>query len=107
MNLSKQETFFFYIWTFEILVLTWGKSLEALGSRIGTGLVFCHSFSFSNNVQRNFPVKQIIGTMVRTYLLTYLVCTCNNIRRKVGSQLSNDRTKGHTLDTMYPVDRYT
>ena len=34
------------------LVLTLGKFLEALGSGIGTGLVFCHSFSVSNNVNR-------------------------------------------------------
>ena len=33
-----------------LLVLTSGKFLEALGSRIGTGLVFCLSFSVSNNV---------------------------------------------------------
>jgi hypothetical protein len=31
-------------------VLTSGKFLEALGSRIGTGLVFYLSFSVSNNV---------------------------------------------------------
>ena len=31
------------------LVLTSGKFLEALGSGIGTGLVFCHLFSFLNN----------------------------------------------------------
>ena len=32
-----------------------GEVLEALGSGIGTGLVFCHSFSVSNNV---FPAIQ-------------------------------------------------
>jgi hypothetical protein len=32
------------------LVLTSGKFLEALGSGIGTSLVFCLSFSVSNNV---------------------------------------------------------
>ena len=32
------------------LVLTLGKILEALGSGIGTGLVFCLSFSVPNNV---------------------------------------------------------
>ena len=32
------------------LVLTSGKFLEALESGIGTGSVFCHSFSVSNNV---------------------------------------------------------
>ena len=32
------------------LVLTSGKFLEALGSEIGTGSVFCQSFSVSNNV---------------------------------------------------------
>ena len=32
------------------LVLTPGKFLEAQGSGIGTCLVFCHSFSLSNNV---------------------------------------------------------
>ena len=35
----------------EFVVLTWGKFLEALGSRIGTGSVFWQSFSVSNNVQ--------------------------------------------------------
>ena len=34
----------------KILVLTSGKFLEALGSGISTGSVFCHSLSFSNNV---------------------------------------------------------
>ena len=34
----------------KFLVFTLGKFLEALGGRIGTGLVFCHSFSVSNNV---------------------------------------------------------
>ena len=34
------------------LVLTSGKFLEGLGSGIGTGLVFCLSFSISNNVYR-------------------------------------------------------
>ena len=37
------------------LVLTWGKFLEALGSGIGTGLVFCLSFSVSNNVHSVSP----------------------------------------------------
>ena len=32
------------------LVLTSGNFLKALGSGIGTCSVFCHSFSFSNNV---------------------------------------------------------
>ena len=32
------------------LVLTSRKFQEALGSGIGTGLVFCHSFLVSNNV---------------------------------------------------------
>jgi hypothetical protein len=32
------------------LVLTSRKFLEALESGIGTGLVFCHSFSVSSNV---------------------------------------------------------
>ena len=35
---------------YSFLVLTSGKLLKALGSRIGTGLVFCLSFSVSNNV---------------------------------------------------------
>ena len=49
----------------------WGPIIE---KKIGTGLVFCHSFSFFIvYVQRNFPVKQIIGTMVRKYLSTYLL----------------------------------
>ena len=34
----------------KFLVLTSGKFLEALGSGIRTGSVFCHSFSVSNNV---------------------------------------------------------
>ena len=34
------------------LVLTSGKFLEALGSAIGTSLVFCNSFSVSNNVMK-------------------------------------------------------
>ena len=34
------------------VVLTSGKFLEVLGSGIGAGLVFCHSFSVSNNVFR-------------------------------------------------------
>jgi hypothetical protein len=38
---------------FSFLVLTLGKFLEALGSGIGTGLVFCHSFSFSNDVNED------------------------------------------------------
>ena len=33
------------------LVLTLGKFLEALGSGIGTGSIFCLSFSLSNRVQ--------------------------------------------------------
>ena len=36
---------------FSILVLTLGKFLEALGSGIGTGSIFCLSFSLSNRVQ--------------------------------------------------------
>ena len=43
--MSKQET---KKKSFRFLTL--GKFLEALGSGIGTGLVFCHSFSVSNNV---------------------------------------------------------
>ena len=39
------------------LVLTSGKFLEALGSGIGTGLVFCHSFSVSNNVYPDSPIS--------------------------------------------------
>ena len=35
---------------FLFLVLTLGKFLEALGSRIGTGSIFCLSFSLSNRV---------------------------------------------------------
>ena len=34
----------------KFLVLESGKFLEALGSKIGTGSVFCHSFSFWDNV---------------------------------------------------------
>ena len=37
---SKQETNF----------SCFGRFLDALESGIGTGLVFCHSFSFTNNV---------------------------------------------------------
>ena len=33
-----------------LLVLTSGNFLEALGSRIGTGSIFCLSFSLSNRV---------------------------------------------------------
>ena len=33
-----------------ILVLTFGKFLEALGSGIGTGSIFCLSFTLSNRV---------------------------------------------------------
>ena len=45
------------------LVLTSGSFLEALGSGIGTGLVFCHSFSFSNNVMKlcNFIVENLFS----------------------------------------------
>ena len=41
------------------LVLTSRKFLETLGSGIGTGSVFCHSFSFSNHV-KPFPSKSFI-----------------------------------------------
>jgi hypothetical protein len=41
------------------LVLTSGKFLEALGSEIGTGLVFCLSFSVSNNVYRESLVTAV------------------------------------------------
>ena len=34
------------------LVLTSGKFLEALGSEIGTGSIFCLSFSLSNRVHK-------------------------------------------------------
>ena len=37
---------------FSFLVLSLGKFLEDLGSGIGTGSVFCHSFSVSNDVVR-------------------------------------------------------
>ena len=66
--MSKQETFFFYNWTSEIIPficfgkqmdmtqnLIQGKFLEALGSGIGTSLVFCHSFSVLNNVIMELP----------------------------------------------------
>ena len=39
------------IFFFSFLVLTLGKFLEALGTRIGTCSIFCHSFSLSNNVR--------------------------------------------------------
>ena len=32
-----------------------GKVLEAMGSKIGTDLVFCHSFSVSKNVSQIYP----------------------------------------------------
>ena len=35
-----------------IVLFVSNRTLEALGSGIGTGLVFCHSFSVSNNVNR-------------------------------------------------------
>ena len=45
---------------FLFLVLTSGKFLEALESRIGTCSVFCHSFSLSNNVHHNLTYWQKI-----------------------------------------------
>jgi hypothetical protein len=39
------------------LVLTSGKFLEALGSGIGTGSIFCLSFSLSNRVHYIGPKK--------------------------------------------------
>mgnify|MGYP006864174982 CR=1 FL=1 len=41
---------------FSLLVLTSGKFLEALGSKIGTCSIFCHSFLLSKNVH-----EQLIG----------------------------------------------
>ena len=41
------------------LVLTSGEFLEVLGSGIGTGLVFCHSFSVSNNV---YGIEKVVFT---------------------------------------------
>ena len=42
---------------FLFLVLTSGKFLEALGSGIGTGSIFCLSFLLSNNVSYITPVS--------------------------------------------------
>ena len=64
---------------------------------------FCFAFKIPDDMTATSNY-----TYLCTYLNTYLLSsTFNNIRRKVGSQLSNDRTKGHTLDTMYSVDKYT
>ena len=41
------------------LVLTSGKFLEALGSGIGTGSIFCLSFSLSNRVTTNVNSDRI------------------------------------------------
>ena len=41
---------------FSLLVLTSGKFLEALGSKIGTCSILCHSFLLSKNVH-----EQLIG----------------------------------------------
>ena len=60
------------------LVLTSGKFLEALGSGIGTGSIFCLSFSLSNRVSSNlllyllrmyyeveqYPTKGIFGQVI-------------------------------------------
>ena len=55
--ISEVQLYFF----FSFLVLTSGKFLEALGSGIGTGSIFCLSFSLSNNVRRD----QRVGLLVR------------------------------------------
>ena len=42
-------------------ILFWHKKfLETLGSRIGTGSIFCYSFSFSNNVDRLYLLFLLI-----------------------------------------------
>ena len=49
--------------------LTLGKFLEALGSGIGTCLVFCHSFSLSNNVHCELQRFAFFNTL---YIVTIL-----------------------------------
>merc|ERR1712051_520741 len=54
------------------LVLTSGKFLEALGSGIGTGSIFCLSFSLSNRVQR---LKLHFVLEVLSYQISWKVST--------------------------------
>ena len=53
-----------FFWSF--LVLTSGKFLEALGSEIGTGLVFCLSFALSNRVLP-LEIMYVISNVLNTY----------------------------------------
>ena len=51
-----------------ILVLTSGKFPEALGSRIGTGSIFCLSFSLSNRVSYQFFFLQALWDIWKNYV---------------------------------------
>ena len=53
--------------------MTLGKFLEALGSWIGTGSVFCHSFSFSNNV--TCEIIDFCNHMWLHWLLNIMFCS--------------------------------
>ena len=59
------------------LVLTSGKFLEALGSRIGTGLVFCLSFSVSNNVWHMTCLMRIRGVIL--FVIMYIIIDCTYV----------------------------
>ena len=52
------------------LVSTSGKFLEALGTGIGTGSIFCLSFSLSNRVRRDFEEGR------KVVLQTQIFCFC-------------------------------
>ena len=64
------------------LVLTSGKFLEALGSGIGTGSIFCLSFSLSNRVESFVSHPKLIFVMM---ILGYGGSSWPNVVVKTGS----------------------
>ena len=85
MGLSPKSNYRYF---FSFLVLTSGKFVEALGSGIGTGSIFCLSFSLSNNVQINLQ-NSVNGLGLRVVInqKPYLITILHSQHQKLSGQL--------------------